>query len=100
MNTSPLSVTFDWLISAEPVASTSDTADTPWVAAPFTKEIGAGGFETNGSSTTFNSLSANGGYNGNDRRGGSGGGAAGGCTCQAGGRLAHSTGAPVRLVMA
>ena len=46
MNTSPLSVTFDWLISAEPVASTSDTADTPWVAAPFTKDIGAGGFES------------------------------------------------------
>ena len=46
MNISTLSVTFDWLMSAESVASTSDSADTPWMAAPFSQEIGAGGLES------------------------------------------------------
>lgn len=46
MNTSTLSVTFDWLITAEPAVSTRDSADTPWMAAPFSQDIGAGGFES------------------------------------------------------
>lgn len=46
MNTSTPTVTFDWLISAEPLVSTRDTANTPWMDAPFTKDIGTGGFES------------------------------------------------------
>lgn len=46
MNTSTPTVTFDWLINADAVSSTANSADTPWMNAPFTQDIGAGGFES------------------------------------------------------
>ena len=46
MNTSVRSVTFDWLVSPEPVTSSSNSADMLWMDAPFTRDIGTGGVES------------------------------------------------------
>lgn len=39
-------VTFDWLIGSDPIASKTDSADIVWMDAPFTRDIGSGGFES------------------------------------------------------
>jgi AraC-like DNA-binding protein len=46
MNSSTPYVTFDWLIASESSSSTRNTSDVAWVEAPFTKDIGYGGFES------------------------------------------------------
>jgi len=46
MNTPNISASFDWLVGNEPANSKVDTADTPWMAAPFSKDIGTGGLES------------------------------------------------------
>lgn len=46
MNTSTPTVTFDWLINTDAISSTANSADTPWMNAPFTQDIGSGGFES------------------------------------------------------